>query len=348
MSNTLKEASLIVDIEGLELLPEDREILQHPLVGGVILFARNYETPSQVSELTQAIGRLSDKRLLITVDQEGGRVQRFSAPFTKLPSSATIKSFFELNGDKGRELAEATGWLIGAEMRSVGVDLSFTPVLDLDYQLSEVIGDRSFGADPETVAVLAESLKKGLEAWGLPLVGKHFPGHGYVTADSHVALPVDKRPFSEIEARDLKPFAELVRMGMSAVMSAHVVYEQVDRLPATFSAKWLEEVLRRRLGFGGLVFSDDLTMKATADWGDICERVRLAERAGCDVLLICNDRPAVEKVLDELSPVRQDQPLFQTIQSRLVPGLSWEELQQDALYIKRRQLIESLSESKGV
>lgn len=293
---TLKR--LIVDIEGLELSAEDTEVLMHPKVAGVILFSRNYSDPEQLTELTSAIHALRSPMLQISVDQEGGRVARFRSPFPTLPSSRELAVEYQRDASRGRQLVEGVGWIIGAQLRAMGVDLSFAPVLDLDYGISDVIGDRSYGSQPDVVAKLASSLMVGLQAWLLPAVGKHFPGHGAVTADSHFELPVDRRSLDELLANDLQPFTRLFKAGLNAVMTAHVSYPAVDSLPVTFSSVWIQDVLRRKLGFAGVVFSDDLSMHATAGLGDMRARYQQAVEVGCDRVLVCNDRAGVCSILD--------------------------------------------------
>ena len=241
---------LMLDLEGLEITPEEREILRHPLVGGVILFARNYASPQQVSHLTMQIHELRKPPLLVAVDQEGGRVQRFRDGFTQLPPAHLIGRQHDLDAQGARAAAATLGWLMAAELRAVGVDLSFAPVLDLDWGVSEVIGDRAFHRSPEVVASLAGHYMRGMAHAGMIATGKHFPGHGAVTADSHKALPEDRRSYADI-TEDMQPYASLIPQGLNAVMAGHVAYQQVDPLPASFSRWWLTNELRERLGFRG-------------------------------------------------------------------------------------------------
>jgi beta-N-acetylhexosaminidase len=292
----------MVDIAGTELAPEDLDVLSHPLVGGVILFSRNYRDPAQASALTAAIRAVRSPHLLIAVDHEGGRVQRFREGFTHLPAARLLGRHFDEDRREGLKLAQSVGWLLAAELRAVGVDFSFAPCVDLDYGVSEVIGDRAYHSDADTVAALGVATLLGMREAGMAAVAKHFPGHGALVADSHVALPVDRREFADLEA-DIRPYRALIGNNLAGVMGAHVVITAVDALPASLSGRWISQVLRGELGFHGCVFADDLSMAGAAAFGGILERVRLAFAAGCDVLLICNDRPAVELVLDGLGAV---------------------------------------------
>jgi beta-N-acetylhexosaminidase len=291
---------VMLDLEGTALTQEEREILQHPAVGGVILFSRNFQGPEQIATLTADIHRLRDPHLLIAVDQEGGRVQRFRDGFTPLPPAARFGTLAGEHPIQARRAAEAVGWLMAAELRAVGVDFSFAPVLDLDRGVSRVIGDRAFDARVNSVSELADAWVRGVHAAGMAAVGKHFPGHGGVEADSHTELPVDTRSLTEIEREDLVPFARLIRHGLEAIMPAHVSYPRVDPQPAGFSLFWLRRVLRERLEFQGVIFSDDLNMAAAAAGGGFPARARAAMEAGCDLLLVCNNRPAALEVLEAL------------------------------------------------
>ena len=251
---------LMVDLVGLTLTEEEAEILQHPLVGGVILFSRNYESPEQVSALTANIRALRDPHLLIAVDHEGGRVQRFRHGFTRLPPVGVLGQGYERQPELTLSRAEITGWLMAAELRAVGVDFSFAPVLDLDYGVSEVIGDRAFHRDPDTVTTVARAYIEGMKRAWMPAVGKHFPGHGAVEVDSHLGLPTDTRYFEDMLEADMLPFRQLCNSALAGIMPAHIVYEKSDSLPACFSPFWIREVLRTRLGFQGAVLSDDLSL----------------------------------------------------------------------------------------
>ncbi len=290
---------LMIDIQGTHLSAEDRELLGHPLVGGLILFTRNFASVEQLEALIREVRSVRTPPLLIGVDHEGGRVQRFRKDFTVLPPMRTIGRAYDMDAAAGRQLARQCGWLLAAELRGVGVDLSFAPVVDLDYGVSSVIGDRSFHRDPEVVAELAVAFLKGMREAGMHGTAKHFPGHGAVAPDSHVAMPVDRRELVDIDP-DLYPYQRLIANGLTAVMAAHVVFSQIDPLPAGFSAKWLQQELRGRLGFAGAIFSDDLNMEGAGVVGDMPERVRAALRAGCDMVPICNNREGVLQVIDSL------------------------------------------------
>lgn len=290
----------MVDLKGTRLEPEEKEMLEHPLVGGVILFTRNYESPEQVTDLVESIHQVRKPHLLVSVDHEGGRVQRFREGFTALPPLAKLGAHYQQDKKRAKRMAETCGWLMAIELRAVGVDFSFAPVLDIERGISDVIGDRSFGKDPDTVVDLAVAYIRGMQHAGMAATGKHFPGHGAVKADSHVACPVDERSFEDIVAYDVVPFERLIRNGLAGIMPAHVVYSSVDPNPAGFSRFWLNEVLRNQLEFQGVIFSDDLSMEGASIAGDVVDRARAALNAGCDMALVCNDPDAAAKVLDNL------------------------------------------------
>ena len=292
---------IMLDLRGPVLQDDEKEFLQHPLVGGVILFSRNYEDPEQLAHLTQSIHSLRQPRLLIAVDHEGGRVQRFREGFTQLPACALFGQLYAEEKQEAMHLAENAGWLLAAELLAVGVDFSFAPVLDIDTGKSSVIGDRAFHSDPDIAATLARCFMQGMNAAGMAAVGKHFPGHGYVKEDSHHEIPVDERRYEDIQMCDLIPYERLIAAGLPAIMPAHVIFSAVDDKPAGFSARWLKEVLRKRLGFKGVIFSDDLSMAGAGVAGDYHARARLALTAGCDMVLVCNNQQAAVRLLDQLA-----------------------------------------------
>lgn len=291
---------VMIDIEGPDIADADRDRLLHPATGGVILFARNFESPQQIYRLVRSIHELRSPHLLVAVDQEGGRVQRLRDGFTLLPAAARYLAFAGGQLDQAKVAARELGWLMAAELRAVGIDFSFAPVLDLNFGVSSVIGDRAFGRTQEQVAQLAGAWMLGAREAGMISVGKHFPGHGGVAADSHLALPVDDRPADELTRQDLSPFRHLIDNGLEAVMPAHVVYPDCDSEPAGFSAYWLREVLRGQLQFTGAIFSDDLDMAAAAIGGGFAERAGAALAAGCDMVLVCNNPDGAGEVLDAL------------------------------------------------
>ncbi len=292
---------VMLDIDGLALSPADRDLLREPAVGGVILFTRNFESPEQIANLVEEIRALRSPPLLMAVDQEGGRVQRFREGFTELPPMRRIGREFDRDSESGLEIARLAGWIIASELRVVGVDLCFAPCVDLDWGVSEVIGDRSFHQKPDSVSELAGAFSRGLRSAGMAAVAKHFPGHGAVVADSHMKLPVDRREYGLI-LDDMRPYERMIGTGVVAgVMLAHIVYREIDAEPAGFSKYWIQRELRTRLGFGGAVFCDDLGMKATRDFGSMPERARRALDAGCDMILVCNDRDAAQQAVAELN-----------------------------------------------
>ncbi len=292
---------LMVDVEGMVLSPDDIDVLSHPLVGSVLLYTRNYRNPKQIAELCESIRALRSPHLLIATDHEGGRIQRFREGFTQLPAARLLGRRFDEDRSEGLRCAHAVGWLLAAELRAVGVDFSFAPCVDIDWGLSEVIGDRALHRDGEVVAALGAAWLSGMREAGMAAVAKHFPGHGAVRADSHVALPIDRRTLDDLET-DIKPYRLLIENQLPGVMTAHVEYPAVDAMPASLSRRWVSEILRGSLGFHGCVFADDLSMAGVAAAGDVLTRARLALAAGCDVLPILNDRHAVRTVLASFKP----------------------------------------------
>ena len=290
----------VIDVVGHGLSDDDRKRLVHPAAGAVILFARNFQDCAQLLALCEEIERLREPALPICVDQEGGRVQRFREGFTVIPPMRQLGRLWDRDREAGRAAARAAAYIIGSELAAHGVDFSFAPVLDLDFGTSGVIGDRALHYDPTAVAALGASVVQGFADAGMASVAKHFPGHGFAEADSHVAVPRDERTAKEIFRKDVIPFKSVIDAGVTAIMPAHVIYSQVDSEPAGYSKYWLQEVLRGKLGFGGLVFSDDLSMEGASTAGGIPERARAALDAGCDMVLLCNDPAGQERLLESL------------------------------------------------
>jgi len=330
---------VLLDVEGLTLAQHEKEKINHPNTGAVILFSRNYEYPEQLIALIDSIRAARNGPILIAVDQEGGRVQRFRNGFTRLPPACSYA--------EASELAESAGWLMASELLAVGVDFSFAPVLDIDCGVSKVIGDRSFSRDSNLATRLASEFRKGMNSAGMAATGKHFPGHGAVALDSHLALPVDDRDFESIWAKDLEPFKQLIAEGLEAVMPAHVVYSKCDANPAGFSRFWIQTVLREKLHFNGAVFSDDLSMVGAAFAGDFLERAKLAQQAGCDMLLVCNNPSAAEQVLDSL-PVTQNPIRDQRLERMQGKAqLTREQLIKTEKWRQYNQMIEQLSDANA-
>ena len=333
---------IMADVAGLELQDVERERLMHPLIGAVILFARNYESPQQVAALTQSIHSLREPRLLVCVDHEGGRVQRFRKGFTELPPMHHFGDLYEDNPKRARRLAEQCGWLLAAELRAVDIDFSFTPVLDMDRGISQVIGDRAFHSSPDIITNLAHELMHGLKRAGRVAIGKHFPGHGGVEADSHVDMPVDERSYDDIAMEDLVPFSRMIEYGLAGIMPAHVVYKNVDPMPAGFSHFWLQQVLRQRLGFEGVIFSDDLSMAGAHVVGDMVQRARAALQAGCDMALVCNDPDSVDTVLDGLEWSQNPASAMRISRLHGKNAMAWAELQKSREYLQTRDVVSDL------
>ncbi len=299
---------LMMDIEGLVMSPEDQELARHPAVGGIILFSRNFESISQLRRLCSQIHALRDPHLLIAVDQEGGRVQRFRNGFSILPPVAKYGRQYDTDPQAALTRASEVGWLVASELRASGLDLNFTPVVDLRLGRSRVIGDRAFHRQADVVTRLAGAFKRGMAEAGMQAVAKHFPGHGWVMEDSHTDLPLDSRSLADIALEDLLPFERLIRSGLAGIMTAHVRVPAVDDSAVSFSRIWITEILRERLSFQGAVFSDDLSMHGAHSAGDPVARARRALAAGCDMILFCNDRPGTVHIVESLSgdpdPVR--------------------------------------------
>jgi beta-N-acetylhexosaminidase len=334
----------MLDVVGKSLSDDDLRRLHHPLTGGVILFARNYESRAQVTALCAEIHR-ARPGILIAVDHEGGRVQRFrSDGFTRLPAMRSLGQLWDRDVLESCKVATALGYVLAAELRACGVDLSFTPVLDLDYGPSEVIGDRAFHRDPRVVTMLAKNINHGLLQAGMANCGKHFPGHGFVAADSHIAIPVDERDPKDILKEDAAPYGWL-GMSLSAVMPAHVIYPFFDSQPAGFSRKWLS-LLRDELGFEGVIFSDDLSMEGASVAGNVVQGAHAALKAGCDMVLVCNSPDKADQLLAGLDPtVAIDAKRSAARIAALVPtspAKTWDELQADPVYKAAHKLVQSL------
>ena len=288
----------MVGVEGQSLSAPESEWLAHPSVGGVILFSRNYVNPAQLTELVASIKAIKSPKLLVAVDQEGGRVQRFVDGFTPLPAQHQIGVLFENDPAGAEELAWVLGRVMGLELRTVDIDISFAPVVDLFRRDSKAIGDRAFHSDPDVVICLSGALCAGMRASGITPIAKHYPGHGSVTADSHLTLPLDPRPIEIIRSSDLKPYSAYREVGFKGLMTSHVMYPAIDNQPATFSTRWIQEILRKDLGFTAAVFSDDLNMAAAQTIEDIHTRVLCALTAGCDMILLCDNTAELDAVLD--------------------------------------------------
>jgi len=291
---------VMVDIAGCELTADDKALLANPVVGGVILFSRNYHSLKQLEVLVKSIQNVREPRLLIAVDQEGGRVQRFKDGFTILPAMRRFGEVYDTDQKMALNLAQQCGWLMASEIRSTGIDISFAPVLDIDKGVSSVIGDRAFHSDPFVVGKLSQAFVAGMDEAGMQATGKHFPGHGSIAADSHVAMPVDERSMVDIEMDDLRPFQFMVDAGINALMMAHVIYSRVDPQPAGFSSFWMKTILRDKMHFQGAIFSDDLSMEGAVIAGSYIQRAKISLETGCDMILVCNNREAAWEVVNSL------------------------------------------------
>ncbi len=331
---------LMIDLQGYCVTPEERELLQHPLVGGVILFTRNYADSQQLTQLVAEIHAQRTPPLIVSVDHEGGRVQRFRQGFSRLPPLRRIGHEFDLDARAGLDMARRLAWLMAAELRAHGVDISFAPCVDLDYGVSEIIGDRAFHARPDAVAQLAIAYMSGMRDAGMAATAKHFPAHGAVVADSHLSLPVDRREFADLAA-DLVPYRRLIGNGLPAVMVAHVLFPAVDPAPASLSGRWIRDVLRGQLGFQGVVFTDDLSMGgAAAAIGDVVSRARQALEAGCDMLPVCNDRASVVALLDRLKIEPEPASRLRLVRLHGKDGVAPQELSGLPQWQRGRELLE--------
>lgn len=297
---TMSLGPVMLDIESTQLTSADKNRLLHPLVGGVILFTRNFSSREQLTALCTELHALRSPPLLIAVDHEGGRVQRFKDEFTRIPAMRELGKIWDKSPVRAKHLAQQTGYVLAVELSVCGVDLSFTPVLDVDHGQSCIIGDRAFHHKPEVVANLAHSLMLGLKSGGFMAVGKHFPGHGYIQADTHVECAIDNRPYVDIEMGDMVPFRRMINLSLAGIMSAHVIYPKIAGKPASFSSIWLKDILRGELQFDGCIFSDDLNMLGVAHIGNIVVRAEAALNAGCDMILACNDPQSSDQLLATL------------------------------------------------
>ena len=291
---------LMVGIKGLVLDETETELLNHPAVGGVILFTRNFHSLEQLQALVSSIHAIRQPHLLVAVDHEGGRVQRFKEEFTVLPAIRELGKRFDLDSEQALQDAEHWAWLMAAELRAVDIDMSFAPVLDIDREISQVIGDRAFHSDKDIISRLAFRYMRGMQQAGMASTAKHFPGHGGVSPDTHTECAVDERSYDVIAEIDLRPFLHMIESGLPAIMMSHIIYKQIDSWPASLSAIWIKQILRQRLGFQGVVFSDDLCMEGCGIAGNMLERTRAALDAGNDMVLICNDFEAIETVVSNL------------------------------------------------
>ncbi|WP_109478087.1 beta-N-acetylhexosaminidase [Paraburkholderia sp. C35] len=335
----LTPGPVMLDVVGKTLNADDEHRLAHPMTGGVILFARHFESRAQLVALTDAI-RAIRADLLIAVDHEGGRVQRFRTDgFTVLPAMGKLGALWDQDVLRATKVTTAVGYVLASELRACGIDMSFTPVLDLNYGHSQVIGDRAFHRDPRVVTMLAKSLNHGLALAGMANCGKHFPGHGFATADSHVAVPVDERTLDEILAEDVAPY-DWLGMSLASVLPGHVIYPKIDSKPAGFSRIWIQDILRTKLGFEGAIFSDDLSMEAARQGGTLTQAATAALEAGIDMVLICNQPDEAGKVLDALRfmPSEESRQRLERMRPR-GEALSWADLQVEPQYQQAQALL---------
>jgi len=328
---------LMLDLDGTSLTQEENKLLLNQNVGGVILFARNISSRNQVQELCKEIRQINSG-LLIAVDQEGGRVQRLKEGYTNLPSMQKLASFLNSDIDKNIPFATDLGWLMASEVIASGLDISFAPVLDLDDSRSSVIGDRSIGDNPERVIVIASAFIEGMNQAGMQATGKHFPGHGGIFADSHIAFSQDTRSLSDIESHDLLPFNAL-KLQLGAIMTAHISFTNIDKEIATFSTFWLQEILRKKIGFTGIILSDDLSMKGSDYVGGIEAKVSKALDSGCNMVLICNDRPAAIEAINYLEKEKISQS-HKITRLKASKSISWTDLEKDS---RRKDIIGKLN-----
>jgi beta-N-acetylhexosaminidase len=320
---------LMVDLEGAAISETEKNLLLKPEVGGVILFTRNFESVEQITALVDEIHQLRIPKLLVAVDHEGGRVQRFHEGFSQIPAAAMYARVTKNDLEKSRQLAENAGWLMAVELRACGIDFSFAPVLDLAHGLSGVIGDRAFHSKPTTVATLAYAFMHGMNKAGMHAVGKHFPGHGGVVEDSHVAMPVDHRELDELLHSDIQPFKSMIENKLAGIMPAHVIYDKVDDRPAGYSSFWLENILRQRFGFQGAIFSDDLSMEAAGIAGGFGERAAAALTAGCDMALVCNHLDGAIEAAEYIKGYTNPTSQLRLVRMHGEKDISWAQLKQN-------------------
>ncbi len=338
---------VMLDIEGLALSDEDRKRLLHPQTGGIILFARNYQSPEQLKALVDEIHAIRNPRLIVAVDQEGGRVQRFKQGFQHLPAMGLLGDLYDRDEARAIMLSETIGWIASSELLHYGIDLSFSPVLDLGHKISSVIGDRAFHTDPSIISHLANAYIRGMRAAGMEAVGKHFPGHGSVEGDSHHVMPFDRRSLATIEAHDLVPFRRVINTHLAGIMMAHVIYDQVDEQPAGYSRFWIQDMLRGRLGFEGVVFSDDLSMSGAETVGGYPERAKASLLAGCDMLLVCNNPQGADEVLNYLQDYNNPVSQLRLVRMHGRPDKSIKRLFESKLWQQSvEQLQQFIDESK--
>lgn len=336
---------VMMDLIGTEITPVEREMLKHQNTGGVILFTRNFESIEQLEALTEEIHSLRNPHLLIAVDHEGGRVQRFREGFTRLPAMAAFGRLYRKDKHKAKKLAEKTGWLMASECLAVGIDFSFAPILDLGHGISGVIGDRAFDTSADIISVLAHEFMLGMKRAGMSATGKHFPGHGSVKEDSHVGHPVDHRSLADIMMDDIIPFERMINYGLAAVMPAHVVYPQIDDKAAGYSQRWLQDILRTQLKFEGVIFSDDLSMEAAAPAGGYVNRAQQALDAGCDMVLVCNHSKEAKEVLEGLGEVINPASAMRLIRMHGHVSMNRKQLQASDEWKQTVELIKPLSDT---
>ena len=336
---------LMVDLEGTAISETEKNLLLKPEVGGIILFTRNFESVEQLTALVDEIHQLRTPKLLVAVDHEGGRVQRFHEGFSRIPAAAMYARVAKNNLEKSRQLAENAGWLMAVELRACGIDFSFAPVLDLAHGLSGVIGYRAFHRNPKTVATLAYAFMHGMNKAGMQAVGKHFPGHGGVVEDSHVAMPVDHRELDELLHSDIKPFESMIENKLAAIMPAHVIYDKVDDRPAGYSSFWIENILRQRFGFQGAIFSDDLSMEAAGIAGGFGERADAALTAGCDMALVCNHLDGAIEAAEYIKGYSNPTSQLRLIRMHGEKEFSWTQLRQDEHWRQISARIVALNDS---